>query len=273
MWGYTCPKLKNAEEDVDIFIKLGIIQSKEKDKYLKVVRNYDTNKADSDKSLYSDISAADCTKIYNNYENTYETKKLFFIRKELRSLNEEVCPYCGHNSATTLDHFLNKSDYHSLALCRLNLVPLCPTCNTRKNDSNGKDYIHPYYTEFPDVEFFNCKFRKIEDELDFYFYITNISDDKLKKQLENQISTIKLKDTLLSPVKEFLRTDIYNNCSKDELNAKIKSLLNQNIKNFRKNHWKPTILRGLIDFFNESEQNIDFFIDNMKKRNESYSGV
>lgn len=47
------------------------------------------------------------------------------------------CPYCGLDSALTLDHCLPKSSYPHLSVSPLNLVPTCWACNTSKASTVG----------------------------------------------------------------------------------------------------------------------------------------
>lgn len=62
---------------------------------------------------------------------------------------QRKCPFCGFGRATTLDHFLNKSDYPWLSIVPINLVPACKDCNHGKSnnraESAGDQTIHPYF--------------------------------------------------------------------------------------------------------------------------------
>ena len=71
-----------------------------------------------------------------------------YVYAKILGDNLRVCPYCGVNRASTLDHYLPKSHYSSLALDPANLVPGCRECNHAKGDSNpdGHDaFVHPYF--------------------------------------------------------------------------------------------------------------------------------
>lgn len=69
--------------------------------------------------------------------------------KLLMSSPQRKCPFCGFGRATTLDHFLNKSDYPWLSIVPINLVPACKDCNhgkgTSRADSASDQTIHPYF--------------------------------------------------------------------------------------------------------------------------------
>ena len=69
--------------------------------------------------------------------------------KLVLSSPQRRCPFCGFGRATTLDHFLNKSDYPWLSIVPTNLVPACKDCNHGKGNSRAESAndqtIHPYF--------------------------------------------------------------------------------------------------------------------------------
>lgn len=131
--------------------------------------------------------------IKGQYEKTYKGKVHYYLRD---SLMKDVykCPYCSINQPSTLDHYMPKSDYPALSMCRLNLVPMCPECNRKKNDYPYGDFIHSYYQSFPD-----CIFLKATADIqgrriiiNFYLDEASISDAALLTKLKNQIKRIDL---------------------------------------------------------------------------------
>lgn len=85
------------------------------------------------------------------------SQKVVGRRSDARRLYDELlasalldrCPYCNHNRPRTLDHFLPKSDYASLAIDPWNLVPCCGDCNHQMLNAfatAGAEYgFHPYF--------------------------------------------------------------------------------------------------------------------------------
>lgn len=74
------------------------------------------------------------------------------IRSEARFVGTSTavtwCPYCGHDRASDLDHYLEKHKVPELALLSKNLVPCCPACNRRRGrtfDKNGQRQILYFY--------------------------------------------------------------------------------------------------------------------------------
>jgi hypothetical protein len=62
------------------------------------------------------------------------------------------CPLCGQRTVSTLDHYLPKAHFPSLAVAPANLVPACSDCNKAKGDQiptrAGEQTLHPYYDNF-----------------------------------------------------------------------------------------------------------------------------
>lgn len=71
------------------------------------------------------------------------------------------CTLCGHHAAATLDHYLPKSRFPSLAVNPLNLVPCCRDCNTHKGrklvTDAGSQTFHPYFDDFTGVQWLKAK--------------------------------------------------------------------------------------------------------------------
>jgi hypothetical protein len=73
-----------------------------------------------------------------------------FIRYRL---SPGVCPTCGAESASSVDHVYPKTPWPVYSFFSLNLVPACDQCNHKKNDSFFGDHpgerpAHPYFDTF-----------------------------------------------------------------------------------------------------------------------------
>lgn len=44
----------------------------------------------------------------------------------------EMCAYCGHREATTIEHFIPQSSKLDIAFKKINLIPACDPCNKFK---------------------------------------------------------------------------------------------------------------------------------------------
>lgn len=60
------------------------------------------------------------------------------------------CALCGVRDATTLDHYLPKTGFPSLAVNPLNLIPACGRCNQLKS-SHLSTAVHAYFDDLNDA--------------------------------------------------------------------------------------------------------------------------
>ena len=74
---------------------------------------------------------------------------------------DDLCPYCGVQMVSTLDHYLPKSSYSTLVVAPENLIPCCMRCNHKKLDnvavSPEKAPIHSYLDEIPNEPWLHVK--------------------------------------------------------------------------------------------------------------------
>lgn len=76
--------------------------------------------------------------------------------REMLFKGVDLCPVCGIDPATELDHHLPQSEFKPLAIHSRNLVPMCHACNHAKLagfDEDGEGFLHPYYDLLPDLDF------------------------------------------------------------------------------------------------------------------------
>lgn len=81
----------------------------------------------------------------------------------------ELCPICKA-SAETLDHILPKSLFIQYALTPINIVPLCNSCNWKKDEhysfEEDKTPFHPYFDDFNLDDYLTAHY-KIDSESNF----------------------------------------------------------------------------------------------------------
>lgn len=198
--------------------------------------------------------------IYKQYVKTRRGGVHYDIREEL---NETVgrCPYCSINQPDTLDHYMPESRYKALAVCRLNLVPLCPKCNNLKSDKEFAKFIHCYYQQFPDAVFFVAKVFTFKQRWVVRFSIDEaaIPDKTLYDKIVYQCNEIKLIQRLQKEALRYLE-DLCGQCvagSNEELRIWLKDRLNYS--HYGNNDWRTALLRGLLEY---PELDIDIFAFN-----------
>lgn len=252
MWHLPKPDLQETLSDVDLFERLGIITSAENPILKQLVWDYDNQNADLTPLQLSTIQSSTADKIYSNYEQTYKNRNLFSIRWDL-SNTVYHCPYCGISEPGTLDHYMSKSTYKALALCRLNLVPMCSCCNQSKSKSLYSDFFNPYYLVNPGVEFFICTINFRENDVVYIFSVkAGVFDEQQTLALNSQIDKIGLNDRWEKAVISYLQEDIFDQKDTPQsLIESLPSLIEKKTTPKWTNHWKTAVLRGLKQVINE----------------------
>lgn len=267
MWKLNKPDIKKAKKDVEELVRNTNFNNRDSiKKYLKeLYENYDTqNGYVSDKQL-KDIQEDEAQRIYNAYNLTYKGKKLNYIRADLCK-NVFSCPYCGISQAETLDHYMPKSTYKVLAVCRMNLIPMCPTCNRLKKDKTYNNFVHCYYQEFPSkIRFLkaNVEIKKglftISFEYDFDSFPEEYSP--LKEKLKSQQTEIDLFSRMKKAAICFIN-DLCEECcveNNDELKKWLNRRKDSSINSRGLNDWQSALLEGILNIPNLDIQVIESY--------------
>lgn len=99
--------------------------------------------------------------------NVYDTKFVKgpgrpYYDRYLAAVPNNICPLCGIQIVSTLDHYLPKAKYPALSVTPANLVPSCFHCNLGSKkaitpSTPEKEPLHPY---FDNVE--NCRWLTVD---------------------------------------------------------------------------------------------------------------
>lgn len=87
------------------------------------------------------------------------------MRKAVRAVSPDGCPYCGKpGPPQTLDHVLPRVNFPEFSLFAPNLIPCCGDCNRNKEeytwDGTGVRYfLHPYIDNFLGGEYVRVTIR------------------------------------------------------------------------------------------------------------------
>lgn len=254
MWHLPKPDLQKAFDDVDVFEIFGIIKPVEKPILKRLVRDYDRQNAFLHHHQRRTISIDAAMKIHDHYCDTYVGKDLDYIRNELFE-RVTFCPYCGVSGPQTLDHYMDKSTYQEMSLCRLNLVPMCWDCNRLKSTCSYHDFINPYYFDSQSTEFFVCTVKLLMSDIKFEFSIRNdIFDPITTNVLNKQINVIGSNGKWDRAVVSYLKEDVFSDKDTPSLLiASLSSLIQKKERDANLfNHWKTAVLRGLERVINEN---------------------
>ena len=255
MWILDKPLIEDAISDIaQIFAEGGrIINEIDRAILISIYRRYDRNNGRMKKEWDAELNLEKREQLYNAYGETYEGKRLFLIRKALMKM-VTICPMCGIQPPSQLDHHSPRSDYKSLSVFRLNLVPVCGVCNNKKKDKDPSLFIHPYYDHcLKDIPFFLISIHSSPKthRMSWKFTINRavIGDADLANKIDTQINVIKLYRRLYRETNEML-SDMLSGIdilSEDSLNKTLQQEYRKHKKRKGTNDWHTVFVKALID--------------------------
>lgn len=105
------------------------------------------------------ISGEEKFTVKSLYESGSEhTARLWSELERINGNTKIMCPICGHDFATELDHYVPREKYCEYSIHLWNLIPLCHYCNSKKDvlwlNENGKRIIFNAYLDSPaDIDY------------------------------------------------------------------------------------------------------------------------
>lgn len=262
MWILDKPLLDDAINDIEKIVnasdKLG---DAEKVLLNYLARAYDRHFGTITQEDHDKSSKTQREEIAQLYAKTYENGDLYFIRQDLMR-NVDLCPMCGIEPPSQLDHQMPISKYGELSVLRLNLVPLCSVCNNRKRAKNPSDFIHPYYVRDISKEpFFIVTIHSspVTHRMSWQFSINDkvIRDNDLIRKINNQVSVVKLFKRLYKETNRYLSDLLYGMSfnSNKELKTFLQFEYNKNNSRYGRNDWRTAFTFALYvsDKFHKEE--------------------
>ena len=143
------------------------------------------------------VDAGVLMNIYSHRMVNKGNKGRVYYDELLFSAPNGKCPLCNQRIATTLDHYLPKSEYAMLSVCPVNLIPACTDCNKGKMINyptiGDEETIHPYYDNIEDFEWLRCRLIQVKPII-FDFFVDPPFDwnSLLKKRVINHFASFKL---------------------------------------------------------------------------------
>jgi len=146
----------------------------------------------------------------NFYISTEEMEKLYtqdFVGKKegrdvynqiLANADYKLCPYCSVRDVKTVDHYLPKSKFPTLAVTPINLIPACRDCNTIKSDEHGnleeELLLHPYLDDVSNLNWLSANIQNNTFPITFEFSVANFSTEEpiLFQRIQRQFSLLEL---------------------------------------------------------------------------------
>jgi hypothetical protein len=78
------------------------------------------------------VTASEMEQLYDRHMARGRSRGRGIYDRLMIAAENDMCPFCGHGTVSTLDHSLPKSDYPAFAVTPINLVPCCKDCNHAK---------------------------------------------------------------------------------------------------------------------------------------------
>ena len=193
--------------------------------------------------------------IHAAYDKTQNGRILQSVR-ELVFTNVELCPVCGIDPATELDHHLPRSTFKPLAIHSRNLVPMCHLCNHAKLagfDVDGGGFLHPYYDLLPDLDFLQATIGLGGGALVVSFAIDLAAalPGGYAERLSGQMQALSLEERYQQEVNTYISSHAaalhlaFRGSGQEGVRKTLRLQTRYETKAFHRNHWRPTLLRAL----------------------------
>lgn len=254
MWKIEKPSLRRAcNKDIEELVDhCGNLDDTIKPALKKLYQDYDAQMGTVTAAQLATIPAGKDVVIHSQYPKTRDGQTLSYIRAELMA-GVFKCPYCSINQPTTLDHYMPESQYKALAVCRLNLVPMCGTCNNLKSTKTYSNFVHCYYQTYPTAQpFIKAKVYVLKQRFVVKFSIDDgvLSDPALKSKVHYQIDKLHIFQNIMKESSVFIATlckdfDCKNNA---DMLAWLNRELLKDVDLYGFNDWRCAIIRGMLDY-------------------------
>ena len=164
------------------------------DKLMGVLESYELEPHDM---VTEELSKEDMVSLYDNkLSKKGQPGRKYYDKIKIAPING-TCPLCGFGQVATLDHYMAKSFYPTLAVTPSNLIPACRDCNEiRKNvrfDTETDLTLHPYYDDVQNIEWLVAKIVAVSPVCVEYEVSGSLEDEALRHRLEKHMKVFELK--------------------------------------------------------------------------------
>lgn len=203
------------------------------------------------------VTKDEMSKVYNDKMAKKSAPGRKYYDKYMASPKNGICPLCGQRIVSTLDHYLPKMKYPTLAVTPANLVPACKDCNTGKGEvdfkSSAEEPIHPYFDDIENEPWLYARIIE-EEEIAIIFEVekpdswTAVMHDRVK----NHFKLFKLNALYSVHAAEELRNNLgllINICNKTGpvgVNEMLKEFYESN-ERVHLNSWRTAMYRALYE--------------------------
>lgn len=190
-----------------------------------------------------------------SYDKTQDGRTLSSVREALFE-GVELCPVCGIDPVTELDHHLPKATFAPLAIHTRNLVPMCHLCNHTKLAGFGEDgdgFLHPYYDLLPDIDFLQATVNIADGALvvSFAIDIAAALPAGFADRLTGQMQSLELESRYQQEVNTYISSHAaalhlaHRGAGQVGVQRMLRLQMRYETTAFHRNHWRPALLRAL----------------------------
>lgn len=195
--------------------------------------------------------------IHAAYDKTQAGRTLHSLR-EILFKGIDLCPVCGIEPVTELDHHLPRSTFKPLAIYARNLVPMCHPCNHAKLAGFGEGetgFLHPYYDILPDLDFLHATVELANGALQVSFAIDSAAalPAGFRDRLSSQMQALDLHARYQSEVNTYIVSHAaalhlaFRGAGQHGVRKVLRLQTRYETNAFHRNHWRPALLRALTD--------------------------
>lgn len=98
-----------------------------------------------------EVTSGEMERLYTRHMARGKSRGRDIYDELMMAATNDMCPFCGHRSVSTLDHTLPKALHPALAVTPINLVPCCKDCNHSKGTVSpteaAEQWLNAYYDD------------------------------------------------------------------------------------------------------------------------------
>jgi hypothetical protein len=213
----------------------------------------------------NDVTSEEMKKVYTEKMVPKDQPGRIFYDTIIASPTLGICPLCGVGKVSTLDHHLPKSEYPTLVVTPVNLIPACTWCQGEKREvfprTDGEQTFHPYYDNVEQERWLKAEIRKTAP-VSFVFDVsspTSWNGTILKVRAIRHLEVFNLNELFSTNAASELVNirhrllDLYNKGGKQLVKAHLLEEARSR-ENAHKNSWQTAMYYGMAES--------DWFCDN-----------
>lgn len=208
------------------------------------------------RSVSPEIGKEEMVKLYNDKFAKVGQPGRRYYDQIIMAAKRGICPMCGYGIVATLDHYMAKSDYFSLAVTPNNLIPACRDCNSGRGavvfDSFEQTTIHPYYDDVQSFEWLRAVIITVNPFSVKYKIDERITEEPIRSRLLQHLSTFNLSERYAAKAAEEVISlrcyfhSIFDEGGIIELRNYL-SRIHRSCYANEKNSWRTALYKALLD--------------------------